>query len=250
MAIYVSTGENAWRSSGRGFAIAGALALLVTLSSFYLSHRQTAPGHSPDTQFFLFVVEVIGAGLFVLMALVTWGAFSMAREERGDIEVRPDGVHRMLGASRGEFVALQEIAGFVTSATGVTLVDRSGERRMTISRNLEDYRGCMAELHAMGIRALPPGSIVHGDGAAWSRMMRIGHVPYVLLTTVLFMLGSLVIRQLLDVFVGVLRWGAFFKIVLSRDAFFSVLVSGLVFAEWNWWRAKWRAKRAARSQTT
>jgi hypothetical protein len=51
-----------------------------------------------------------------------------------------------------------EMEGFVVTAMrgGVTLIPREGKQTIVIPRFLDDYRGCVAEIKARGVRLLPP----------------------------------------------------------------------------------------------
>jgi len=148
--------EFGWNSFGRSFAIAGALALIAAAMGFALVHGWLATTLEPESKIIAWAMEWVGAGLFAVLAVAAWGSIRISRQERGSVEITPQGVRRILSPGKEEFLPLEQIEGFMARPFGgVLLVDRSSRRDMIIPRGIEGYRDCIAELKALGINAMP-----------------------------------------------------------------------------------------------
>jgi hypothetical protein len=156
MSLYPSDGAFDWKSFGRPISVIGALALAAAVVGFALVHGRMGTPLEPASVMFAWAMEWVGAGLFVLMAIVAWGAISITVRERGSVEITPGGVRRIFKPGKAEFLPLKQIAGFmVRPHGGVLLIDRTDRRDMIIPRSIEGYRDCIAELKALGIQKLP-----------------------------------------------------------------------------------------------
>jgi hypothetical protein len=102
-------------------------------------------------------MEWIGGGLFGLMAVCVLGSLLLSNKSRGTVTVDDLGVTRQIG-ERSRMLRWPEIEGFVVTpiSAGITLIPRGGRQTIVIPRFLNDYRGCVAEIKARGVRLLPP----------------------------------------------------------------------------------------------
>jgi hypothetical protein len=158
MSVYLFNGDSyaGWKSVGRWFALAGAVALAVGVAGFFLAHGYPVHPLAASDQFFAAALQWVGFGLFVVMVLAAFGSILISSEERGDVEVTGLGVRRIYKPGDDEFFPREEIAGLISRpGGGVTLVDSANQRQMVISRSIDGYRDCIAELKAMGIESLP-----------------------------------------------------------------------------------------------
>ena len=158
MTVYLFDGDiyYGWKSFGRWFALAGAVALAAGAAGFSLNHGYLAHSLAASDQFFAAALQWIGFGLSAVMAMAAFGSILISREERGDVEVTGQGVRRIYKPGDEEFFPREEIAGLVPRPTGgVTLVGGDNLRRMIIPRSIVGYRDCIAEIKAMGIQSLP-----------------------------------------------------------------------------------------------
>jgi hypothetical protein len=158
MSVYLFDGDiyYGWKSFGRRFALAGAVAFAVGAAGFSLNHGYLAHLLAPSDQFFASALQWIGFGLSAVMALAAFGSILISSEDRGDVEVTGQGVRRIYKPGVEEFFPREEIAGFVPRPSGgVILVDSANLRRMIVPRSIEGYRDCIAEIKAMGIQSLP-----------------------------------------------------------------------------------------------
>jgi hypothetical protein len=145
-----------WKSYGRFFAIGGGLALAAATVGFALSHHMLATPLEPASQMLAWWLEWIGWALFSIMVAAAIGSILISREERGGVEITPEGVRRIFRPGEVDFLPLDQIAGFMGRPSGgVLLIDRTGRRDMVIPRSIEDYRDCIAELRAIGVKPIP-----------------------------------------------------------------------------------------------
>ncbi len=81
----------------------------------------------------------------------------LSSKSRGTVAVDDLGVTRQIG-ERSRMLRWVEIEGFVVTPIrgGVTLIPCEGRRTMMIPRFLDDYRGCIAEIKARGVKNVPP----------------------------------------------------------------------------------------------
>ena len=83
---------------------------------------------------------------------------------------------RIIG-ERSRMLQWAEIEGFVVTPLrgGVTLIPREGRQTISIPRFLDDYRGCIAEIKARGLRILPPDNAqvkrVNRSGTTWKQAL-------------------------------------------------------------------------------
>lgn len=161
MATYIAEADSyaGFGSSGKYFGYfglaAGALAFVgwATLHGHGLGWQ---PGDAAD-QLMLAAMEWVGGGLFVLMAIGVLGSLILSSKSRGIVAVEDLGVTRLVG-ERSRLLRWPEIEGFVVTPMrgGVTLIPRKGTQTIVIPRFLDDYRRCIAEIKARGVKLLPP----------------------------------------------------------------------------------------------
>lgn len=148
-----------WNGAGRTFAlfalVAGAIALLGWASLHGVTYGvKTA---TPSGQLLLSAMVWVGVGLCGLMTIAFLGSLLLSSKARGTVRVDDLGVTRQIG-ERSRVLRWDEMEGFVVTpiSAGVTLIPREGKETIVIPRFLEDYRGCIAEIKARGVRLLPP----------------------------------------------------------------------------------------------
>jgi len=91
------------------------------------------------------------------MAVCVLGSLLLSSKSRGTVTVDDLGVTREIG-ERSRMLRWVEIEGFVVTPMrgGVTLIPHEGRGTIVIPRFLDDYRGCVAEIKAKGVKLLPP----------------------------------------------------------------------------------------------
>jgi hypothetical protein len=161
MATYIAESDSyaGFGSTGQYFGYFGLAAGAVGLTGWAALHGHLT-GWQPadaDSQLMLMAMEWIGGGFFALMALVVLGSLMLSNKSRGNVTVDDLGVTRQIG-ERCRMLRWAEIEGFVVTPIngGVTLIPREGRRTIMIPRFLDDYRGCIAEIKARGVKNLPP----------------------------------------------------------------------------------------------
>ena len=150
-----------WSGAGRTFGVfalaSGAIALIGWASLHGVTYG--AKGATPSGQLLLSAMMWVGVGLCVLMAIAFLGSLLLSSKARGTVLVDDMGVTRQIG-ERSRMLRWDEIEGFVVTpiSAGVTLIPREGKGTIVIPRFLDDYRGCIAEIKARGVKLLPPDS--------------------------------------------------------------------------------------------
>jgi hypothetical protein len=183
MATYAATGDDyAGWSTGRNFGAFGLVAGLVGLTGWAAMHGYL-PGLQPKDagdQLLIVVMEWVGIGVFVLMAIGVLGSVMLSRKARGTVTVDDVGVAREIGKRR-QMLRWEEMEGFVVSEYGgVTLIPLKGWRRIEIPRFLDDYRGCIAEIKAHGMRSLPTSRLARKPGWRGALLMYCSVYVYLL----------------------------------------------------------------------
>jgi len=138
------------------FGLAGAAAALTAWAGLH-GHLHGSPPTYAGSQLMLLAMQWIGGGLFGLMAVVVLGSLVLSNKARGSVTVDDLGVTRQIG-ERSRTLRWPEIEGFVVTpiTAGITVIPRTGRETVVIPRFLDDYRGCVAEIKARGVRLLPP----------------------------------------------------------------------------------------------
>jgi hypothetical protein len=161
MAIYIAESDSyaGFGSTGKYFLYFGLAAGAVGLTGWASMHGML-PGLRPvdaGSQLMLLAMEWIGCGLFVLMMIGVLGSLMLSSKSRGMVAVDDLGVTREVG-TRSRMLRWPEMEGFVATPMrgGITLIPREGKRTIVIPRFLDDYRGCVAEIKARGVKLLPP----------------------------------------------------------------------------------------------
>jgi hypothetical protein len=167
-----------WSGAGRTFGVfalaSGAIALVGWASLHGVTYGvKTA---TPSGQLLLSAMMWVGIGLCVLMAIAFLGSLMLSSKARGTVLVDDLGVTRQIG-ERSRVLRWNEIEGFVVTpiSAGVTLIPREGKQTIVIPRFLEDYRGCIAEIKARGVKNLPPDTAqvrrVVGKKTTWRQLL-------------------------------------------------------------------------------
>lgn len=237
MSFYASDGDIAfgWKSFGRSFTLVGLAAALLAagalcLRTGLLPVQLSAAGSLLTT--FLFWA---GTAIFVLMTICGLGSLTISRAERGDVDVSPLGVRRILDANgREEFFPRSEIAGmYARPEGGLALFDSTYEQQMIVPRSIVGYRDCVAELKALGIPVIVPPRMHIGEPyrpkTRWQRIQNYLFAGYFALT------GSIAFgrhempfaHHLFGVLllVGILAWIASQKFRKQRSSRFDQIVS-------------------------
>ena len=153
-----------WSGAGRNFLLFGIAAGAIAAAGWAATHGHLAwlrPTDAAD-QLFLSAMTWVCGGVFVLMAIATMGSLLLSDKARGSVVVDDLGVERQIGG-RSRRLAWPEIEGFVVNpAGGVTLVAGKVHQTVEIPRFLDDYRGCIAEIKARGVGALPSSRLKKG----------------------------------------------------------------------------------------
>jgi hypothetical protein len=161
MATYIAEADSyaGFGSTGKYFGYFGLLAGAVGLTGWAMMHEHLPSLQRADTGGQLLTVAMtwIGGGLAAIMAVATLGSLMLSKNSRGTVTVDDLGVTRQIG-ERSRMLRWVEIEGFVVTPLqgGVTLIPRQGRRTVVIPRFLDDYRGCLEEIKARGVRLLPP----------------------------------------------------------------------------------------------
>ena len=148
-----------WSGAGRSFGLvtlaSGAIALIGWASLHRVTDGRTST--TPSGQLLLSAMMWVGVGLCVLMGIAFLGSLLLSSKARGMVLVDDLGVTRQIG-ERSRMLRWDEIEGFVVTpiSAGVTLIPREGRQTIVIPRFLEDYRGCIAEIKARGVKLLAP----------------------------------------------------------------------------------------------
>jgi hypothetical protein len=171
MATYVTESDSyaGFGSTGKYFAYFGLAAGAVGLTGWAAMHG-LLPGLQPADAFdqlLIVAMAWVGCGLGALMAMAALGSLMLSNKARGTVTVDDVGVQRQIGR-RSRMLRWEEIEGFIVTpiTAGVTLIPRIGRRTIVIPRFLDDYRGCIAEIKARGVKLLPP------DNAQARRVLR------------------------------------------------------------------------------
>ena len=161
MATYVTESDSyaGFGSTGKYFLYFGLAAGAVGLTGWASMHG-LLPGLRPAdaaSQLFIVAMAWIGGGVFALMMIGVLGSLMLSSKSRGTVAVDDLGVTRQSG-ERSRILRWPEIEGFVVTPMrgGVTLIPREGKQTIVIPRFLDDYRGCIAEIKAHGVKLLPP----------------------------------------------------------------------------------------------
>lgn len=161
MAIYVTESDSyaGFGSTGKYFGYFGLTAGVVGATGWAAIHG-LLPGLRPvdaGSQLFVVAMAWIGFGLFALMMIGTLGSLMLSNKSRGTVAVDGLGVTRQVG-ERSRMLRWPEMEGFVVTPMrgGITLIPRYGKQTIVIPRFLDDYRGCVAEIKARGMKLLPP----------------------------------------------------------------------------------------------
>jgi hypothetical protein len=161
MATYIAERDSyaGFGSTGKYFGYFGLAAGAVCLTGWAAIHGHLPAAQHADAggQLLLFAMEWIGGGLFGLMAVCVLGSLLASNKSRGTVTVDDLGVTRQIG-ERSRMLRWPEIEGFVVTpiSAGITLIPREGRQTIVIPRFLDDYRGCIAEIKARGVKLLPP----------------------------------------------------------------------------------------------
>ena len=161
MATYIAEADSyaGFGSSGKYFGYFGLAAGALAFAGWAILHGYRLGWQPKDAadQLMLVAMEWVGGGLFVLMAIGVLGSLILSSKSRGTVSVEDLGVTRQIG-ELSRLLRWPEIEGFVVTPMrgGVTLIPRQGIQTIVIPRFLDDYRGCIAEIKARGIRLLPP----------------------------------------------------------------------------------------------
>jgi hypothetical protein len=145
-----------WHGAGLSFALCGVAAAAIAAAAWVVE-RGLLPGlrvTQASDQLFLSAVAWVGGGVGVLMGLAVFGSLLLSSRSRGIVVVDDLGVERQLGG-RTRRLAWTEMEGFVSGASGVTLVGVEGMRPIDIPRSVEDFRWCVAEIRAHHLQPLP-----------------------------------------------------------------------------------------------
>lgn len=148
-----------WSGAGRSFGVfavvSGVIALIGWASLHGVTDGRTTT--TPSGQLLLSAMMWVGVGLCVLMGIAFLGSLLLSSKARGTVLVDDLGVTRQIG-ERSRILRWDEIEGFVVTpiSAGVTLIPREGRQTIVIPRFLDDYRGCIAEIKARGLKLLPP----------------------------------------------------------------------------------------------
>ena len=180
MAKYIAEADSyaGFGSSGKYFGYFGLAAGAFAFAGWTMLHGPRfgwQPGDAAD-QLMLAAMEWVGGGLFVLMAVGVLGSLILSSKSRGTVAVEDLGVTRQIG-ERSRLLRWPEIEGFVVTPMrgGVTLIPRKGTQTIVIPRFLDDYRGCIAEIKARGVRLLPPDNpqvrLVLRENRGWKHAM-------------------------------------------------------------------------------
>jgi hypothetical protein len=146
--------------AGKYFGYFGLAAGAVALVGWAAIHGHL-PGPKPADalgQFFLVAMEWIGTGLFVLLVAAALGSLILSSKSRGTVTIDDLGVTKQVG-ERSRTLHWQEIEGYVVVSGGIALVPREGCQGIEVPRFLDDYRGCVTEIEARGVRKLPPSML-------------------------------------------------------------------------------------------
>jgi hypothetical protein len=161
MATYVSESDSyaGFGSTGKYFGYFGLAAGAVGLTGWAAMHGML-PGLRPadaGSQLLIAAMAWIGCGVFVLMMICVLGSLMLSGKARGTVSVDDLGVTRQIG-ERSRMLRWPEMEGFVVTpiTAGITLIPREGKGTIVIPRFLDDYRGCVAEIKARGVKLLPP----------------------------------------------------------------------------------------------
>ncbi len=161
MATYVAEADSyaGFGSTGKYFGYFGLLAGTVGLVGWAAMHQHLPSLQPADmgSQLLIAAMMWIGGGLAAFMAVLTLGSLMLSSKSQGTVTVDDLGVTRQIG-KRSLMLRWIEIEGFVVTPIqgGITLIPREGRRAIVIPRFLDDYRGCIAEIKARGVRILPP----------------------------------------------------------------------------------------------
>ena len=171
MATYIAEADSyaGFGSTGKYFGYFGLVAGAVGLTGWAAMHGHL-PGLQPadaGDQLLIAAMAWIGGGLAAIMAVAVLGSLMLSSKSRGTVTVDDLGVTRQIG-ERSRMLRWVEIEGFVVTPirAGVTLIPRGGRPTIVIPRFLDDYRGCIAEIKARGVKNLPP------DNAQVRRVVR------------------------------------------------------------------------------
>ena len=169
MATYIAEADSyaGFGSTGIFFGYFGLAAGTVGLTGWAAIHGHV-PGLQPagaGDQLLLVAMEWIGSGLFVIMAATVLGSLMLSGKSRGVVTIDDLGVTREIG-ERSRMLRWQEIEGFVVTPItgGISLIPREGSQTIVIPRFLDDYRGCIAEIKARGVRILPANRLKRRQG--------------------------------------------------------------------------------------
>jgi hypothetical protein len=161
MATYIAEADSyvGFGSTGKHFGYFGLAAGAVGLIGWAALHGHL-PGLQPadaGDQLLIVAMMWIGGGLAAIMTIATLGSLMLSSKSRGTVAVDDLGVTRQIG-ERSRMLRWAEIEGFVVTPIrgGVTLIPREGKQTIVIPRFLDDYRGCIAEIKARGVKNLPP----------------------------------------------------------------------------------------------
>jgi hypothetical protein len=161
MATYVAESDSyaGFGSTGKYFAYFGLAAGAVGFTGWSAMHG-LLPGLRPadaGSQLLIAAMTWIGCGVAALMAIAVIGSLMLSGKSRGTVTIDDLGVTRQI-AEQSRMLRWPEIEGFVVTPMrgGVTLIPREGKHTIVIPRFLDDYRGCIAEIKARGVRLLPP----------------------------------------------------------------------------------------------
>lgn len=161
MSTYVAEADSyaGFGSTGKYFGYCGLVAGAVGLMGWAAMHAHLAnlPPADVADQLLIAAMMWIGGGLAAFMAVLTLGSLMLSSKSRGTVTVDDLGVTRKVGR-RSLMLRWIEIEGFVVTPIqgGITLIPREGRTAIVIPRFLDDYRGCIAEIKARGVRILPP----------------------------------------------------------------------------------------------
>ena len=150
-----------WSGAGRSFGLVALASGTIALIGWASLHRVSDGLNTttPSGQLLLSAMMWVGVGLCALMGIAFLGSLMLSSKARGTVLVDDVGVTRQIG-ERSRTLRWDELEGFVVTpiSAGVTLIPREGKQTIVIPRFLDDYRGCIAEIKARGIKLLPPDS--------------------------------------------------------------------------------------------
>jgi hypothetical protein len=209
MSVYPASSEaDEWRRTASLLGAAGLVGLGCALAGHQILHGWLAPSLELSGKMFAAWLELTGLALAGLMLLAAAGGGTLAWQQRGGVEVTPEGVRRIGAPGRSRFMARAEIAGYrPRTGGGFELFNALNKRLIVIPRSIVGYRECVAELREMGIPALAgkPNNVVAGwKPKGWKEYIQWGGLWFgiVLLGSIHDRAGNLVGLLIVSAWLG------------------------------------------------